>query len=253
MKIWIQLLLLLLTLFPSTLSSDNNSAARQILLEVYPQWYSKDDMTIQGNIGITKIYQNSDWITHYAKPSVTYAISHNLALHGGLGYYYTNNNIIDDIREWRPFVGMSHFSNLTDKLGISSYFRTEERYRSTFDSNNKSKTTRLRLRFRNTYKLNPLSVPHSWHKITLDLEGFKSYTSDTVIEPTYDYQTRVSLGLERSLTGNKKLRFEIAWKYATQPINILDSSLHTVFFKIQYFPTWGSQLGNRLFDRGIDE
>ena len=174
-------------------------------------------------------------------------------MHSGLGFYYTDNKTFDNSREWRPFVGLSHFTNFTDKWAISSYFRAEERFRHSIGSDNKSETTRLRLRFRNSYKLNPISTPHSWHKITLDLEGFKSYNSDTPIEPTYDYETRVTLGAEHSLSEERKIRFELAWKYKTQPREISDSDINTVFFKIQYFPSWGSRHRNKLRDRDIDE
>jgi hypothetical protein len=98
-----------------------------------------------------------------------------------------------------------------------------------------------------------LSEANSWHKITLDLEGFRSYSEEEDPALNYDYESRVALGAERSLSDNRKIRFELAWKYKTQATQITDADLHTVFFKIQYFPSWGSRLRNRLRDRGIDE
>ncbi len=254
MKNWVLLLLLLFTAAPlSLLSNDSNSTIQQVSLEIYPKWYSQDNITIQGNVGVQKLFHQSDWVTYYAKPSTTYAFSRNWAVHGGLGFYYTDNKTLNNIKEWRPFIGLSHFTNFTDKWGISSYFRTEKRFRDSNSSDNKSETTRLRLRFRNSYKLNPLSNAHSWHKMTLDLEGFKSYNSDMTVEPTYDYETHVTLGAERSLNKERKVRFELAWKYKTQATELSGSDIHTIFFKIQYFPSWGSRFRNRLRDRDIDE
>jgi len=253
MKKWVLLLLLLFSIVPASLVADESSTAKQVSLEIYPKWYSDNDITIQGNIGVKKLFQEHDWITSYVKPSMTYALSHHMALHGGLGFYYTDNQSLNNVREWRPFVGLSHFTNFSDKWGISSYLRTEERYRSAIGSEKSSETTRLRLRFRSSYKLNPLSDMPSWHKLTLDLEGFKSYNNDMTVEPTYDYETRVTLGAERILSKERKVRFELAWKYKSQAAEILASDIHTVFFKIQYFPSWGSRFRNRLRDRGIDE
>ena len=167
-------------------------------------------------------------------------LSHHIALHGGLGFSYTNNKKCEQCGELRPFLGLSHFTNFTDKWAISSYFRSEKRYFYTVGSDSNSQTTRLRLRFRNSYKLNSLNVPHSWHKVTFDLEGFKSLNSETTVTPTYDYETRVTLGAEHSLSEEKKVRFELAWKYKTQATQISNSNINTVFFKIQYFPSWGS-------------
>jgi len=253
MKKWVLLLSLLFTVAPPSLFCADSNTAKQVSLEIYPKWYSNEDMTIQGNIGVKTIRQQSDWVTYYAKPSATYALDRNWALHGGLGFYYTDNKTFNNTIEWRPFVGLSHFTNFTDKWAISSYFRTEERFHNNIGSDNKSETTRLRLRFRNSYKLNPLGNAHSWHKMTLDLEGFKSFNNETVVTPSYDYETRVTLGAERSLNDNKKVRFELAWKYKTQARQISDSDIHTIFFKIQYFPSWGSRFRNRLHDRDVDE
>ena len=47
---------------------------KQLALEVYPQWYSNDDYTVQGNIGIEKAFQYNNWIHYYVKPSVAYAL-----------------------------------------------------------------------------------------------------------------------------------------------------------------------------------
>ena len=246
-------LLLFLSALSASLDADESSAVKQLSLEFYPKWYSVNDITFQGNIGVDKIFRESDWITFYMKPSTTYALGYNFALHGGLGFYYTNNKTINNIKEWRPFIGLSHFTNFTDKWAISSYFRAEERFRTAVGTDNSSKTTRIRLRLRNSYRLNPLSVSHSWHKITLDLEGFKSFNDDAAVTPTYDYDTQVKLGLERSLEENRKIRFELAWKYKSQPREISNSDINTIYFKIQYFPSWGSRLRNRLRDRDIDE
>ena len=254
-KNWVLLLSLLFTAAPLSLLSDDSNTEKQLSLEIYPKWYSQDDITIQGNIGVEKLFQQHDWVTYYAKPSATYALDRNWALHGGLGFYYTDNKTFGNTREWRPFVGLSHYTNFTDKWAISSYFRTEERFHNNIGSDNKSETTRLRLRFRNSYKLNPLGNAHSWHKMTLDLEGFKSFNNETDVASAYkyDYETRVTLGAERSLNDNKKVRFELAWKYKTQATQISDSDIHTIFFKIQYFPSWGSRFRNRLHDRDVDE
>jgi len=59
-----------------------------LVLEVYPQWFSNDNYTLQGNIGIDKEFQQNNWIEYYVKPSSTYALDNNWALHGGLGLYY---------------------------------------------------------------------------------------------------------------------------------------------------------------------
>ena len=228
--------------------------AKQVVLEVYPKWYSNEDFTYQGNFGLEKSYKESDWIRYYGKPSLTYALGRKWALHGGLGYYYTDYNKLNDKYEIRPFLGISHSTKLTGKWNISSYFRTEERYHYSTESNNRTTNTRLRLRFRASYLFNPASISDSWHKVTLGVEGFKSYRTEDSLENLYDYQTNIKLGMERILKKGQKLRFELAWKYKAAFNQITDADISTVFFKIQYYPSWGHWLHtNKLRNRDIDE
>lgn len=211
---------------------------KQVVLEVYPQWISTKDYTIQGNIGIQKVYQNLDWLQYYVKPSISYPLGRQWGLHGGLGLYYTEYDILDNNFEIRPYQGISHYRELTEKWKLTTYFRLEERFQ-----NKNEDSLRLRLRFRTDYKLNPLSVNNSWHKVTFGVEGFKSYYQDDTYGESsierYSLESHVTLGLERSLSEKNKIRFELAWKYKVPTDEIFDASVNTVYFKVQYYPMWG--------------
>ena len=227
--------------------------AKQIVLEAYPKWYSNNNITYQGNFGVEKIFRTNNWIKYYGKPSLTYALNKNWALHGGLGYYYTDYQQPNDTYEIRPFLGISHSYTWADKWNTSTYFRTEERYHYSTQTDDRTTNTRLRLRFRTSYLFNPVSIPNKWHKATLGIEGFKSYHTNESLEQLFDYQTNIKFGLERSLKKGQKLRFELAWKYKAALNQITDADISTVFFKIQYYPSWGGWWRNRLRDRDIDE
>ena len=247
-KITISLLIALYFVTPALKASDKE---QQLVLEVYPQWYSTEDYTVQGNIGIQKVFENDDWVKYYVKPSVSYGLDKNWALHGGLGLYYTNYKEEDNNFETRPYLGVSHFYTLTEKWKLSAYLRVEERF-----NDNKEDSTRLRLRLRTHYTMNPLSNEDSWHKFTFGVEGFKSYYHDESnidSQDTYDHESRVTLGLERSLNKQEKLRFELAWKYQSPPGEISSSDSNTVYFKIQYYPMWGKRLSNTLNDQDVDQ
>ncbi|WP_373032220.1 DUF2490 domain-containing protein [Sulfurovum sp.] len=177
---------------------------------------------------------------YYVKPSVSYGLNNDLALHVGLGLYYTNYKEEDNNVETRPYLGISHFYTFTEKWKLSSYLRVEERFK-----DNKTDSTQLRLRLRTHYTINPISNENSWYKFT----GFKSYyhdENDADSQDTYDRESRVTLSLERSLSKKEKLRFELAWKYQSPLGEISSSDSNTVYFKIQYYPMWGKRLSNTL-------
>ena len=47
--------------------------------------------------------------------------------------------------------------------------------------------------------------------------------------------------------------FELAFKYLGDPGELSKSDITTVYFKIQYYPSWGEFWGNTLSNRDIDE
>ena len=224
---------------------------QQYVLEAYPRWYSGDKASIQGNIGIDATNHDLSRVNYYIKPSGTYALGKNWAFHGGLGFYYKDYKEYDNEYELRPFLGLSHFIQLNDKWSTSAYFRAEERYQY-ISSDSRGETLRLRLRLRTAYDINTIYQKHTWRSATIGLEGFKSFTDDEGID-IYDHETRLTFGLERNLDDKEKIRFELAFKYFGVPTEISQSNVTTVYFKIQYYPSWGGFWGNTLSNRDIDE
>ncbi|NOR55053.1 MAG: DUF2490 domain-containing protein [Sulfurovum sp.] len=247
-------ILLVLCFTSSTLQATGEE--QEVALELYPQWLSEENYTVQGNIGVEKDFKSDAWVEYYVKPSVTYAFDDNWGLHAGLGLYYTENKSSDNNFEARPYQGISYFYPLTEKWKLSGYFRAEERFQYNTNTRDEETTLRLRLRFRTNYIFNPLSTNYSWHRLLLGIEGFKSNNNvqdNPDIQDNYSYESRVSVGIERSFSKREKVRFELSWKYQVPPGDISTSSVNTVYFKIQYYPVWGESLRNKLFDRGIEE
>jgi hypothetical protein len=240
-----------------TVSLQSNDKKKELSFEVYPQWYSNEDYTVQGNIGVEKEFNNHEWVEYYVKPSATYALDNNWALHGGLGGYYKDDNATNDNRwEVRPYIGVSHYTAWTDKWKVSSYLRVEERYFDYIGDEDNTHLTRLRFRVRAAYTLDSDFVFASWHRLTTDVEVFKSANTDrntTDEDASHDYETRLILGLERYLENHEKLRFELGWKYKSKPGKASSSSVNTVYFRLKYYPVWGLPLGNKLFGRDVEE
>ena len=246
----------LLMLCFSSVTLQANDQEKEFVLEVYPQWYSNDDYSVQGLIGVDNEFQQHNWTEYYVSPSAAYALDNNWALHGGLGGYYKDYRDSENRWEARPYVGVSHYTPWTDKWTLSSYFRAEERYYFYTGDEPSTNTMRLRFRVRAAYTLDPDFVFSSWHKFTVDVEGFKSGDSDqntTDIDADHNYETRLILGVERRLDNESKLRFELGWQYKSKPSQSTTASVNTVYFKLKYYPVWGTPLRNRLSDRGIDE
>jgi hypothetical protein len=220
--------------------------AKELIFEIYPQWYSNEDYVLQDNAGIQKDYGGNDRTIFYVKPSVIYSLTDTWSFTGGLGLYYTKFKEGDDNKELRPFLGIGHFIPITEKWILSSYFRAEERLQTDALTEETQETLRLRLRLRTSYMLNPLTKENSWHKIMFGVEGFKSFVDEVNVEiqDNYNTETRITLGAERSLEKKNKVRFEVTWKYQEGPQYLIGGDINTVYFKLQYFPIWGNIVGN---------
>lgn len=242
-------------LFLTSFTLQAGEKEKLLVIEAYPQWYASNDYTIQGNIGIEKELKHNNWLEYYVSPSATYALDHNWALHGGLGAHYKYYDDSDNRRELRPYIGISHFYPWTEKWRYSSYFRAEERYFKYSGGENSTNTTRMRFRLRSDYIFNPLSAAHTWHKFTVSMEGLRSDNSDrnSVDPDLFDFETRVTLGLEHSLKEQEKIRFELAFISKSRPSQSSASSVNTIYFRLKYYPLWGSPVQNILFDRSVEE
>ena len=147
---------------------------------------------------------------------------------------------------------MSHYTEWTDKWTLSSYLRMEERYFVYSGDTNNTNITRLR----SAYTLDPDFIFPSWQRFTTDVEIFKSANTDsntTDTDVSHIYETRLILGLERQLENHEKLCFELGWKYKSKPGKASSTSASTVYFRLKYYPVWGTPLGNILSHREVEE
>ena len=229
---------------------------QHLVLEVYPQWYSSDKYSVQGKNGVAREFENNKWMMYYLSPSATYALDYRFALHGGLGLYYKDYREDENRWEARPYVGVSHFTSWTEKWTLSTYLRMEERYYEFSGDRSSFHTSRLRFRLQSSYTFDPDDTIFSMEKLVASAEIFKSANRDrnsTNIDDNDDYETRIVLGLEQKLNKQEKIRFELAWQYQSSFKNLATSSANKFYFKIKYYPVWGSPLGNILFHRNVEE
>ena len=229
-------------------------------LEVNPQWYSTDDYAIKGSIGASKTHHRLDERTRvYTKPSIAYELHEEWSARVGVFAAYNNLDELDNTVELRPYVGLAYFHSFDETflpIDVSSYFRVEDRI--IYDANSWDHVDNLRLRLRawSIYKLNPSTKDNSWHRIILGAELLRTYFQDDQsnfeLDEHFKVETRLSLGIEKTLKESKKIRFDVSWRYQVPFNEIENFKFNTVVFTIKYFPVWGDIFRNKLFHR-LDE
>ncbi len=237
----------LLVLGLSLYASDEVS--EQVRFDINPQWYSKENIKIYGQIGVRKDFSENAWIRYVLKPSVAYSLSEGWQLKGGVGFLYTDNQNVNTIEiqdrlEIRPFQGINYIYELTDAWRMSCYGSIEERF--DFDTQTRESVNSLRLRFKisTKYQFNAYQAD-KYYRAMLSWEGFSTIegTAGQINE-----KSRLTLGLERSFNHNQKARIELSYEHNDYGYlsNGKSTQYSNVIFRLRYYPSWGHVLLNRL-------
>ena len=222
--------------------------AKQVRIDLVPQWYSKDALKVYGQISVRKEWHKTDWLRYVVKPSVAYSLDKYWSIRAGLGLLYTDNKPLENIDlndrfEIRPFQGLTYNYKLSDSWKVDAYGRMEERFdfdTQTWDSIN---SLRLRLRLRIIYKFDAYRQG-KYYRVMASGEGFSSLSQST---HQTDEKYRISFAVERSFSHSQKARLEMTWE--AKEFHYFSSSENAtydqIYLRFIYYPTWGT-LYNKL-------
>ena len=246
------ILLLFIVLF-ATFSNAEDSAVELYRLEVNPQWYTTDNYVMQGPIGISKRVSEFDRERYYIRPSVAYGFNPAWAVRIGLFSAYNNIDTVQNTVEIRPYIGINYlhfFADAFEKLSVSTYFRIEDRIIYDTGDWDHRRNWRARLRFRGVYNFNPSSRPGSWRRMILGAEILRTYYNKdqkvSGLEDNFEVESRLSIGIERTLKHNQKVLFDLSWRYQVPFDEINQARFNAIVVKIRFYPIWGDIFRNRL-------
>jgi hypothetical protein len=130
---------------------EGNSITEQIWLDYNPTFSKSEKVDVYADFGVRTIYPN-EWYRFVFRPSFSYKLpkrflpnlAHNSKLHGGVGFFFTNNLSEPNRFEIRPFQGIKLTWPNRPRINIRHYVRLEER----FDIETESWSNTFGLRFR---------------------------------------------------------------------------------------------------------
>ncbi len=230
--------LLMLTAGPTLPSAASGEGVeKQIWVDVDPAYFLDPDFKFFGNIGARRETGESGWWRLVAEPSFRTKLHGRFHFAFGFGNFLTFNEVADDRWELRPFQRLD-FNWPRGKFALHHAFRLEERYDYNTTTWNVRTSLRGRYRLSMCYQFGALQTDRFW-QASVAGEVFATFTGE---EGQMREQSRVTIGLDRSLRRDLHLRFELTWQKDGAfygPVSGLDEGSSALYFRFRLAKKWG--------------
>ncbi len=212
-------------------TSTAQETSKQLWVDYDPSWWVANKVELFGDVGLRREIESDGWWRLVVRPSVRVPY-HFLLLSAGIGNFFTVNQIIDDRWEIRPFQGISVvWPNRS--VSLDHYLRLEERFDFNTNTWNSLNSLRIRYRLRATYRWAALVEERYW-TVTSSGEGFVTLAGE---QGQQREQVRVTAGIERNFSHERRLRFEITWQQESWFFDP-NENIDDIFFRLRFYRRW---------------
>ena len=216
---------------PAAAQSDNE-VSPQLWMDYNPSWRASPRFEVYGDLGARTELQSGGWWRFVIRPSVRYRVHEYVRIAGGIGSFYTLNDIIADRWEIRPWQGVSATWPRTP-LPIEHFLRFEEQF--DFNTRTWQSLNSLRMRYRvRTYFDWSAHQPGKYWRLMGSIEGFLVLAGE---QGQFREQFRLSVGLERSYRSGIRTRFDATWQREGTLFG--EGSIEDLFLRVRLFTRFG--------------
>ena len=181
---------------------------QQLWIDIFPHFSVNEKLEYYGDAGYRTIV-NDSWSRIHVRPSLRYSLKRNWEIHGGLGFFYTFEDVGANQFEFRPWQGIQLNWPKTAHITIKNLARIEERLSYTTDNWESS----FDLRFR--YKLSGKVMPCAsccLQNIFIPFYGELFFPVDDDIEEFYRNKGRVGIGLGYNFSKDWRFSLLMNWQ-----------------------------------------
>ena len=230
--VFVPLFLLALAAVPTPAQSGND-VTEQMWLDVNPAYFINPDLKFFGDIGTRWEVGDNGWWRLVIRPSFRTKLAGRFYFTFGIGNFLTFNEVIDNRWELRPFQGLD-FNWPRGRFALRHYFRLEERY--DYNAATWEVRTSLRGRYRLSaaYQFGARRTDRFW-QVGVSGEIFATFTGQ---QGQMREQSRVTLGLDRSLRRDIHFRFELTWQ-EEGALSDEGDGVTNLYFRFRLTKKWG--------------
>ncbi len=213
---------------PVALAQDEVST--QLWLDYNPRWTWPSGVELHAQLGVRSELEQTGWWRFVVVPGARGPVGP-FRLSGGIGSWYTANELSSDRWEIRPFQGIAA-TWPSSPIHLDHRLQLEERFE--FETADWSLNASFRIR----YKLQPVFrwggiTGEAFWQLLLHIEGFLTVAGDA---SQFDERVRVGVGVERGFGSAWQLRADVTW----QKVGTIVSGAPTdeVYLRVRAFHAW---------------
>lgn len=202
--------------------TDKSIVTEQIWIDYNPSYKLNNKLSLYGDIGARVVFPY-EWHRYVIRPSVRYDLPKSIfpnlyyksELHGGIGFFFTNNLLDANRLEIRPFQGYKLSWPNRPRIKIQHYIRLEER----FDMDVRKWVNTFGLRFRYQAAM-VIFLKGEWFSynngiyLPINIELF----GNLVGVNQFNDAVRVNFGLGRVFTSKWKGEVDLGYFYTRNTV-----------------------------------
>lgn len=215
------------------MSQEFDDVNSQFWVDFNPSYYFNPHLKVIGEIGVRTNIGDNNWWRFVLDPSVRTRLKGRYYFTAGVGSYYTFNELIEDRWELAPYQQLD-FVWPKWKIPFHHYFRVDERFDFNTDTWDSKNSARVRYKLKLAYKWAAVQMDRYWQAIA-STEVFYTFLGE---QGQFREQTKVTVGIDRSLAYDVHFRFELAWQKNSAFYN-QNSGFSDIYFRFRYTKSWG--------------
>ena len=208
--------------------AQEREVSEQLWVDYNPRWTDRSHREIYGDLGVRTVLDGDQW-RFVLRPGVRGPVGA-FRLAGGVGIFYTANELIADRLEIRPFQGISaDWPN--KRVRLQHYLRLEERLEWRTDDWTLDASLRGRYRLQVDYSFSGFSSGSDW-RVLFHIEPFLTLAGNA---GNFDEQVRIGAGAGRNVGSSVRVRVDLTW----QKVDINErASISDLFIRVRLFQGW---------------
>lgn len=202
----------------------------QLWLDYNPRFIWPSAFEVYGDIGVRTELESNGWGRVVVRPGVRGPVGM-FRLSGGVGTFYTLNDIGSNRLEFRPFQGIN-WTWPDGGFPLDHYVRLEERFEFETDGWTLDASLRARYRLRTEFRFAGLQEGANWRLIG-NIEGFLTVAGNA---GQFDETFRIGFGIERGFVIGFRVRLDLTWQKVGAPFS--GAATDDLYIRFRIFQRW---------------